>query len=95
MVAGVAHGDRGAGAPEVEDLLVRRARALRDEGVEVIWAGPGLQPEQVAAIAVSEDVDGVVVAPGGATRDVTRALTGLEVDDVEVVAAGEGDLTHG
>ena len=95
MVAGVAHGEGGAVDAQVEDLLVRRARVLRDAGVEVIWAGAGLRPEQVAAIAVSEDADGVEVAPGGATRDVAGALTRLEVDDVEVVGVGEGDLTHG
>lgn len=95
VVAGVAHGGDGAVDPGVEDLLVRQARVLRDAGVEVIWAGPGLRPDQVAAIAVSEDVDGVVVAPRGATRDVTSALRSLEVDDVEVAAVGEGDLTHG
>lgn len=95
MVAGLVHGDGGAVGSEVEDLLVRRARVLRDTGVEVIWAGPGLRPEQVAAIAVSEDVDGVEVAPGGAARDVTGALSRLEADDVEVVGVGEGDLTHG
>ena len=94
MVAGVVHGDEAAD-PQVEDLLVRRARVLRDSGVEVIWAGPGLRSEQVAAIAVSEDVDGVEVAPGGAIRDVIAALTSLEVDDVEVAGVGEGDLTHG
>lgn len=96
VVAGVASHGKGADGAEVEDLLVRRARTLRDEGVEVIWAGTGLEPEQVAAIGVSEDADAVEVAPAEATGDVTHALSRLEVDDVDVAAAaGEGDLTHG
>ncbi len=96
VVAGVESRDDAPGDAEVEDLLTRRARALRDAGVEVIWAGTGLRPEQVAAIGVSEDADGVEVAPAEATGEVTRALTLLEVDDVDVAAApGEGDLTHG
>lgn len=86
VVAGVAT-DGGATAVEIDDLLVRRARALRDAGVEVVWAGSGLRVEQVAAIAVSEDADGVEVAPTGAAADVSEALTRLEADDVEVAAA--------
>lgn len=75
---------------------MRRARTLRDTGVEVIWAGTGLHPDQVAAIGVSEDADGVEVAPTEATDGVVRALARMEADDVEVVAAaGAGDLTHG
>ncbi len=83
VVAGVVDPDDA----DVEELLVRRGRALRDAGVEVIWAGSGLRAEQVAAIAVSEDVDGVEVAPAPAADDVVRALARLEVDDVDVVAA--------
>lgn len=35
------------------------ARALRDAGVEVIYTGLHQTPEQIAAAAVQEDVDGV------------------------------------
>jgi methylmalonyl-CoA mutase C-terminal domain/subunit len=35
------------------------ARALRDSGVEVIYTGLHQTPEQIAAAAVQEDVDGV------------------------------------
>ncbi len=38
------------------------ARRLRDEGHEVIVLGDGVSPEQVAAVAVQEDVDVVAVA---------------------------------
>lgn len=87
VVAGITAVDEDADASELDELLVRRARALRDAGTEVIWAGSGLHAEQVAAIAVSEDADGVEVAPAEATVDVASALGRLEVDDVEVVAA--------
>lgn len=87
VVAGVTPGAGGADASELDELLVRRARALRDAGAEVIWAGSGLLAEQVAAIAVSEDADGVEVAPAEGAAEVDGALTRLEVDDVEVVGA--------
>jgi methylmalonyl-CoA mutase C-terminal domain/subunit len=35
------------------------ARALRDAGVEVIYTGLHQTPEQIAAAAIQEDVDGV------------------------------------
>lgn len=35
------------------------ARALRDAGCEVIYTGLHQTPEQIAAVAVQEDVDGV------------------------------------
>ena len=72
VVAGVVTRDDGVDGVELEDLLVRRGRALRDAGVEVIWAGSGLQAEQVAAIAVSEDADGVEVAPAAAVASTPR-----------------------
>ncbi len=87
VLAGVGRPDRGAGDDEVEEALVRRARTLRDAGVEVIWAGSGLRAEQVAAIVVAEDADGAEVAPDEAAADVIEALVRLEVEDVEVVAA--------
>ncbi len=87
VVAGLTPVGEGVTDPEVDEVLVRRARALRDAGTEVIWTGSGLLAEQVAAIAVSEDADGVEVAPAESAAEVTGALTRLEVDDVEVVAA--------
>ncbi|WP_229051780.1 hypothetical protein [Aeromicrobium sp. Leaf350] len=90
VVAGLAD---GSGA---EDALVRRARVLRDAGVEVVWAGSGLTPDQVAAIAVAEDADGVEVGDQAQVDPVAQALTARDADDVEVGAPlGEGDLTHG
>jgi methylmalonyl-CoA mutase cobalamin-binding subunit len=72
--------------PEVEPDLVRHARTLRDAGVEVIWVGVGLAPAEVAAVAVSEDVAAVVVAPTSAVDAVTQALSRLEADDIDVAA---------
>lgn len=86
VVAGVVPREAAGPGAEAEDLLVRRARVLRDEGVEVVWAGSGLRAEQVAAIAVAEDVAGVEVAPPEMTGEVAAALAAVEARDIEVVA---------
>ncbi|GAA1752437.1 hypothetical protein [Aeromicrobium alkaliterrae] len=75
-----------AGLGDTDELpLVRRARVLRDDGVEVIWVGSGLQAEQVAAVAVAEDADAVEVAPTTGAPEVERALAQREAADIDVV----------
>jgi methylmalonyl-CoA mutase cobalamin-binding subunit len=50
------------------------ARRLRDAGHEVVLLGDGVSPEQVAAIAVQEDVGLVAVADPDVGAEVAAAL---------------------
>jgi hypothetical protein len=54
--------------------------ALRDSGHEVVLLAPGVSAEQLAAVAVQEDVDLVAVADADLGADVVGALD----DDVVV-----------
>lgn len=81
----------------------RVARVWRDEGHEVVLVGPGAVAEEVAASAVQEDVDLVVLVTGdgdaeGAAdhegagdvaAEVRRLLAAYGADDVEVVTASD------
>ncbi len=87
VVAGLGEADP---ASDSDDLLVRRARVLRDAGVEVIWAGSGLSVAQVAAIAVAEDAVAVELAPASAVADAEVALEAQGAGDVEVVGVLPG-----
>jgi methylmalonyl-CoA mutase C-terminal domain/subunit len=76
--------DRGAGVV---------ARALRDGGMEVVYGGLHLTPEQVARIAVDEDVDviGVSILSGAHLTLIpilTAALGDLGASDVAIVCGG-------
>jgi hypothetical protein len=64
------------------------ARALRDSGHEVVVLDPGASADQLAAVAVQEDVD--LVAVGDA--DLGGAAAGVLGDDVVVfwVTSGSG-----
>jgi methylmalonyl-CoA mutase cobalamin-binding domain/chain len=69
------------------------ARALRDAGCEVIYTGLHQTPDQIAAIAVQEDVDGVgLSALSGAHLtlfpSVVEALEARGADDIIVFGGG-------
>ena len=69
------------------------ARALRDDGMEVIYTGLRQTPEQIVQAAVQEDVDVVAMSIlSGAHRDllprVMELLAAKGVDDVLVLAGG-------
>jgi methylmalonyl-CoA mutase C-terminal domain/subunit len=78
------------GAPDRGAEVV--ARALRDAGMEVVYAGPDQTPEELAATAVQEDVDAVVLAgapegSGTLVARLTELLGARGGDDVAVVPA--------
>jgi methylmalonyl-CoA mutase C-terminal domain/subunit len=69
------------------------ARALRDAGCEVIYTGLHQTPQQIAAIAVQEDVDGVgLSALSGAHLtlfpNVVEELKSLDAADIVVFGGG-------
>jgi methylmalonyl-CoA mutase cobalamin-binding domain/chain len=69
------------------------ARYLRDAGMEVVYTGLHRTPEQVAAMAVQEDVDvvGVSILSGAHMSVIPRLLDSLRAAgaaDVLVVAGG-------
>ncbi len=80
--------------PALADQPVAGAvpRALRDAGHEVVHAGGLVAPEEIAAAAVQEDVDAVVlldaVEGGQATGLVGVLLEQGGVDDITVVGLG-------
>jgi methylmalonyl-CoA mutase C-terminal domain/subunit len=69
------------------------ARALRDAGFEVIYTGIRHRPEEIAAIALQEDVQvvGLSVLSGahlGLTNRTLAALARVGADDVALVVGG-------
>ncbi len=69
------------------------ARALRDAGHEVIYTGIHVTPEELASMAVQEDVDVVglsILAGGhvGLTAEVVEALRARGADDIPVLLGG-------
>jgi methylmalonyl-CoA mutase C-terminal domain/subunit len=69
------------------------SRALRDAGVEVIYAGLRQSPEMIANAAVQEDVDGVglsILSGAHMTLfpEVLRHLRRLGADDIVVFGGG-------
>lgn len=69
------------------------ARALRDAGFEVLYTGLHQTPDQIAAIAVQEDVDGVGLSTmsGAHMTLVPRVLEALRhkgAGDIPVFAGG-------
>ena len=69
------------------------ARALRDAGFEVIYLGIRQRPEQIAAVAVQEDVRivGLSILSGAhvsLTRKTVDALRAAGADDVALVVGG-------
>jgi methylmalonyl-CoA mutase C-terminal domain/subunit len=69
------------------------ARALRDEGMEVVYTGLRQTPEQIVAAAIQEDVDavGLSILSGAHMYLLPRVLELLRergVDDILVFAGG-------
>lgn len=69
------------------------AQALRDAGMEVIYAGLRRTPEDIARIVVEEDADvlGLSILSGAVvplTRRVREALRAQQIDDVLVIVGG-------
>jgi methylmalonyl-CoA mutase C-terminal domain/subunit len=69
------------------------AQALRDAGMEVIYAGLRRTPEDIARIVLEEDADvlGLSILSGAVvplTRRVQEALKAQQVDDVVMVVGG-------
>ena len=69
------------------------ARALRDAGFEVIYLGIRQRPEQIASVAVQEDVQvvGLSILSGAhvaLTKKTSDALRAAGADDVLLVVGG-------
>lgn len=69
------------------------ARGLRDRGMEVVYLGMRLTPEQVAEVALQEDADaiGISMLSGAHLRlmpKLVEALRARGLDDVVVVVGG-------
>jgi methylmalonyl-CoA mutase C-terminal domain/subunit len=69
------------------------ARALRDEGMEVIYTGLRQTPEQIAQAAIQEDVDVIAMSILSGAHNhlfprVTELLAEKGVDDVLVIGGG-------
>ena len=69
------------------------AQALRDAGMEVIYAGLRRTPEEIARIVLEEDADvlGLSILSGAVlplTRRVQEALRAQQLDDVLLVVGG-------
>lgn len=69
------------------------AQALRDAGMEVIYAGLRRTPEDIARIVLEEDADvlGLSILSGAVvplTRRVMQALRDQDVEDVVLVVGG-------
>jgi methylmalonyl-CoA mutase, C-terminal domain len=66
------------------------ARALRDAGMEVVYAGPRHTPEKIVAAALAEDVDAVGLS-GAGRASFARVLDLLgEAGAYDVVVFGAG-----
>lgn len=69
------------------------ARALRDEGMEVIYTGLRQTPEQIVQAAIQEDVDVIAMSILSGAHNhlfprVTELLAEKGVDDVLVIGGG-------
>ena len=69
------------------------AQALRDAGMEVIYAGLRRTPEEIARIVLEEDADvlGLSILSGAVvplTKRVHAALKAQQIDDVVLVVGG-------
>lgn len=69
------------------------ATALRDAGIEVIYGGLHMSPEEIVTAALQEDVDliGISILSGAHKTVCRKVLAGLherQMDDVKVVVGG-------
>ena len=93
VVFGVSHlSEPGAGAGV--------ARVLRDAGHEVVYAGAVADPAQLAAIAVQEDADAIVLIAddqsltGELAAALAEALAECDAADVVVEVVGADEAPH-
>lgn len=73
-----------ATADDAVDALARAARRSRDAGIEVVWLGGGVEAPAMAAVAVAEDADEVLLGPDDDAAAVRSALTERGSADVTV-----------
>lgn len=69
------------------------ARALKDAGMEVIYMGLRVTPEQVVAAAIQEDVDVIGISNHSAAhvpinRETLNLLRAKNADHIKVIAGG-------
>ena len=84
--------------PDRGDVGARAlARALRDAGFEIVYAGPFETPEPVAEAALQEDADAVGLAGGDATlvAQVVDALHARGVDPLVFTPEPSPDAVGG
>lgn len=62
------------------------ARAMRDAGMEVIYAGPHREPERIVHTALQEDADAIALTGMTALEQIRDLLTAQRADDVVVIA---------
>jgi methylmalonyl-CoA mutase C-terminal domain/subunit len=83
----------GPGPADGDRAAERLARALRDDGVEVVFTDRPHTPEQLLATVVQEDADAVgIVAAAGTdpTPRLTELMAERGIDDVLVFAGDDG-----
>lgn len=89
VVFGVSHlSEPGSGAGV--------ARVLRDAGHEVVYAGEVADPAQLAAIAVQEDADAIVLIADDQSLagELSAALAEYDAADVVVHVVGADEAPH-
>jgi|TARA_B100000315_G_scaffold151795_1_gene140592 methylmalonyl-CoA mutase C-terminal domain/subunit len=69
------------------------ARALRDDGMEVIYLGPNVSPETAVGAAIQESVDvlGISCLSGShmlMTEKILGVMSAQKVEDVKLVVGG-------
>lgn len=75
-----------ASAENAVEALARAARRSRDAGAEVIWLGGDVDAPTMAAVAVAEDADEIVIGPSDDVAALRSALTERGAADVMVGA---------
>ncbi len=70
------------------------ARALRDAGMEVIYAGLRQTPEMIVEAAIQEDVDvvGLSILSGAHMTLVPRVVEGLKANDLDDIVVTVGGI---
>ncbi|MFZ5915313.1 MAG: cobalamin B12-binding domain-containing protein [Chloroflexota bacterium] len=70
------------------------ARALRDAGMEVIYAGLRQTPDMIVEAAIQEDVDvvGLSILSGAHMTLVPRVVEGLRANDMQDVVVTVGGI---
>lgn len=69
------------------------ARSLRDAGIEVVYLGMRVTPQEIARAAIQEDVDvvGISILSGAHMRLIPKVVSALDeegADDLKVLVGG-------